>query len=374
LCIQRIAIAFEFGTTGGSERSMLAVVDRLPDAPFEFVALAPVAGRLADALKRRGISHVPLELRDASGARLPRRRACRNLAGAIRRCSPSLVHANSLSMGRLTGAIAAELSLPTIAHLRDILKLSRAAVGDLNRNRLLLAVSQATKRFHVEQGLHAERTRVLYNGVDPSRFRPRRQTGDLRRELGVADDRFLVATIGQIGLRKGQDVLAEAAATLSRRLPRVDYLFVGERYSAKAESIAFERNVIARFQEAGMGERLHLLGYRDDVARLMNEVDLLVHPAHQEPLGRVLLEAAAAGLPIVATSVGGTEEILVDDESARLIPAGNSQALARAIAELHDDARLRAEMAAAARKRVLARFDVDRAAREQAAVWCGMVE
>ena len=353
---------------------MLAVIDRLAGAAFEFVALAPPAGRLADAFKRRGISHIPLELRDACGTRLSRRHACENLAGAIRRCCPALIHANSLSMGRLTGAIAAELKLPSVAHLRDILKLSRAAVDDLNRNRLLLAVSQATKKFHVEQGVRAERTRVLYNGVDASRFRPRAPTGNLRRELGLSDDSFLVATIGQIGLRKGQDVLAEAAALLARRLPNVDYLLVGERYSSKAESIAFERNVLARFQEAGIGDRLHRLGYRGDVDRLMNEVDLLAHPAHQEPLGRVLLEAAASGLPIVATAVGGTGEILPGGESARLVPAGDSQALAEAIAELHGDPKKRAELAAAARKRILAQFDVDRTAREQAAIWRKMTE
>ena len=103
--------------------------------------------------------------------------------------------------------------------------------------------------------------------------------------------------------------------------------------------------------------------------RLMNEVDLLVHPAHQEPLGRVLLEAAASGLPIIATAVGGTEEILCDGESARLVASADPKSLAAAIIELHNDASQRLRYAAAARKRVETAFNARQAARELAAVW-----
>jgi glycosyltransferase involved in cell wall biosynthesis len=101
----------------------------------------------------------------------------------------------------------------------------------------------------------------------------------------------------------------------------------------------------------------------------MNEVDLLVHPAHQEPLGRVLLEAAASGLPMIATAVGGTEEILCNAESARLVPPADPMSLATAIVEMHSDAPKRLRYAAAARKRVETAFNAKQAARELAATW-----
>ena len=142
----------------------------------------------------------------------------------------------------------------------------------------------------------------MYNGVDVERFRPRAATGKLKTQLALPENCFLSATIGQIGLRKGQDVLAEAAALAAARMPHAHFLLVGQRHSSKAESIDFERNVTRTFYQAGLRDRLHLLGYRDDIDRLMNEIDLLVHPAHQEPLGRVLLEAAASEVPIVATA------------------------------------------------------------------------
>ena len=348
---------------------MLAVLDRLAGEEFEFVALAPESGPLADALAKRGIRHVPFHFHDKEGHRLPRNAVCRNLLSAVRVVSPQLVHANSLSMGRITGAIASEFSVPTVAHLRDILTLSRAAVADLNRNRRLIAVSQATRDFHVEQGFDSDRTQVLYNGVDCDRFFPRSTTGELKQELGLPEDAFLVVTIGQIGLRKGQDVLAEAAILAGDRLPAVHYLLVGERHSTKRESIEFEQNLISRFEEAGLGNRLHRLGNRNGVHRLMNEADLLVHPAHQEPLGRVLLEAAAAGLPMIATTVGGTAEIVEDGRSARLIPPGNPHALAEAMIELRFDNQRRKQLALNARHRMETTFSISRAATALKQLW-----
>ena len=348
---------------------MLAVLDRPVCRQFEFVAVAPSVGPLAEALDARGIRRVPLQLRDGDDKRLPRDAVCENLQSALAAVSPHVVHANSLSMGRLTGAIAEQIGVPTIAHLRDILKLGRAAIDDLNRNRLLIAVSRATRDFHIAQHLDAERTRVLYNGVDCAAFRPRPATGRLKRELGLPNDAFLVATIGQIGLRKGLDVLAEAAVRVAEHAPEMHYPVVGVRNSSKQESIDFESNLIARFEAAGLDDRLHRLGYRDDVPWIMNEADLLVHPAPQEPLGRVLLEAAASGLPIIATDVGGTSEIVEDGRSARLIPPNDPALLASAILELRGDGAVRERLAASARKRAESVFNSDAAARALCRVW-----
>ncbi|MEX2288390.1 MAG: glycosyltransferase family 4 protein, partial [Planctomycetaceae bacterium] len=367
--IKRIAILFEYATLNGGENSMLAAAEVLRGGDFEFVFLAPTHGRLAEVLRANGYQHLPLELHNATGERTPQDQARALVAGAVTACSPDLLHANSLSMGRLTGAISRDVVIPCVAHLRDIVGLSRAAVDDLSGNRLLLAVSRATRDFHVGQGLDADRVRVLYNGVDCRRFHPRPRTGALMTELGLPDSAFLIANIGQIGLRKGQDVLAEAACLLAAQLPESHYLLIGERNSQKPESVEFEARVIERFHAGGLGDRLRSLGYRDDVPRLLNEIDLLVHCAHQEPLGRVLLEAAASGTPIVATDVGGTREILADGQSARLVPAGNVRALADALAELHDNPGKRQSFATVARQRVSVDFSIEHAAQNLAGVW-----
>jgi len=353
----RLLLLCEYPTLHGGERSMLAVLDGICAAGFSVSAIAPPHGPLAETLRARGVDVLPFEPRGAGGRRLPQDQLRGQLARLIRRHKPDLLHANSLTMGRLVGPVAAESGVPSLAHLRDILRLSARAVGDLSCHRRLLAVSHATRDFHVAQGLDAEKTQVLYNGVDLEQFHPREATGRLHRELRLAPDAMLVGTIGQIGLRKGQDVLVRAATMLVGKLPDVHYVVVGARHSDKAESRRFEADLRAAAR-GDLAGHLHLLGVRDDVDRLLNELTLLVHPARQEPLGRVLLEAAASGLPVIATDVGGTREVFPSEEhAARLIPPGDPAALAAAIEELVVDPPARAELGAAARHRAEGAFD-----------------
>jgi len=365
----RIAVIFEFGSLHGGEHSMLSVIDQNVEKDVEFAALAPSRGPLQNALKSRGIAHVPFDVRDAHGQRRPQGDVLAELREKLQASECDLAHANSLSMGRLTGAISQELPFPCIAHLRDILKISRAAMRDLNHNTRMVAVSEATRDFHIAQGLDPNRVQTIYNGVDCLRFQPRPDDGSLREELGLSPEDFLVLTVGQIGLRKGQDVLAEAAALLAARWPDLRYLLAGERFSEKQESRDFERRMIERFENLDGGNRLYRLGYRSDMPRLMNAADLLVHPAHQEPLGRVLLEAAASGLPIVATDVGGTREILSHGKSALLVPPNDPQALAGAILQLACDPALRNRLAEQAREVILQKFPISRAADRLLSFW-----
>ena len=348
---------------------MLAVLDRLDQDRFQATALAPKTGPLAKMLGQFGIRHLPLELRDSLGARLPRPTACQRLRSAIATCRPDVVHANSLSMGRLTGAISSQIRIPCIAHLRDILKLSRKAIDDLNRNHMLVAVSQATAEYHINNGLDHRRTKVVYNGVDCELFRPRKHTGYLHRQLNLPEHSFLIATIGQIALRKGLHGLADAAARVAHRPTNIHYLLVGERNSQKEESILYEQAIIDRFRASQLQDRLHCLGYRTDIPQLLNEIQLLVHSAHQEPFGRVLLEAAASGVAIVATRVGGTEEMLEDGRSARLVDPNSPTALSKAIVELHDDSELRRRLARAALQEVTQRFPIESAVVDLLRVW-----
>jgi len=129
---------------------------------------------------------------------------------------------------------------------------------------------------------------------------------------------------------------------------------------------------------------VHWLGDRDDLPQLYNEFDLLVHCAHQEPLGRVLLEAAAAGVPIVATDVGGTSEILQHGQSALLVPAKNAEALrgaklsdaklsdaklSDAIVKSMSEQPLRVAYAANARSKIVERFSISTAAEKLSTLW-----
>jgi glycosyltransferase involved in cell wall biosynthesis len=364
----QVLLLCEYATLNGGEQSMLATLEGLGRTGFRVSVAAPPTGPLAETLRARGIEVEPFCTSGGTGSPChpSQARLRRELAELIARRRPDLVHANSLSMGRLSGPVAAELGVPSIAHLRDIVKLSRQAVADLDRHTRLLAVSRATRAFHVAQGLDAAKLHVLYNGVDLSQFRPESGNGYLHRELGLPPDARLIGTIGQIALRKGQDVLAHAAAKLVHEMPQVHFLIVGERYSNKGESREFEASL--RGAARRMPGRFHFLGFRSDVPRLLNEFFLLVHPARQEPLGRVLLEAAASGCPVVATDVGGTREIFpLRSRSALLVPPDDPEALAAAIRKVIGNRSLRLGLASRAGQRAQQKFDARDAAARLAA-------
>lgn len=346
---------------------MLAAIDAMDREGLELVAVAPEGGLLGEAIASRGLRHVPLQVFDEHRTRLPREQILPGLNNALKQVQADVVHANSLSMGVLTGLL--ELPIPRIAHLRDILRLSKNVVRLLNQNDLLIAVSKATRDFHVANGLDSLKTRVVYNGVDPGMFETTGSGQSVRTELSLPGDSLLALTVGQIGLRKGLDVLVDAIYLVAERLPNLHFLIAGERSSNKLESIEFEKQLRFALNASGLADRVHRLGYRSDVPRLMAESDLLIHAAKQEPLGRVLLEAAAAKLPIVATDVGGTSEIVQNNVSARLVPAGDPNELAIGIWEVTSDEALRTRFAAAAYQNAIETFDPRVAAAKLREAW-----
>lgn len=369
----RIGLLFEYSTLNGGEHSILAAVDQLQSQHCEFVAIAPTEGPLYGEFKRRSLPVQEFTLRNPDGQRLPKEELAERLEACIQTHSLDIVHANSLTMGRHLGAVADQLSVPTTSHIRDIMSLSNAAVNDLNQHRLLIAVSLATREFHIQQGVDAEKIVAVYNGIDCDQFQPRTVTSSLRDEFGLPEDAILSATIGQICLRKAQNDLAQAAVLLKEECPNLHYLLIGERHSTKQETIEFEAAIGEVFEAAGMPERLHRLGYRSDIASLLNEVDLVIHPARQEPLGRVLLEAAASGVPIIATNVGGTPEIFRDGESALLIPPAEPELLAGAIKQLVKSPSLGDQLARNARRVIIEKFNIQQNAQLLATTWESVV-
>ena len=233
----RLLILCEYPTLLGGERSLLASIRRLRDR-FEFVALAPSTGPLADALREAGINLAPSPLFDDRGHRVSRPLAFSRILDTARSFHADLLHANSLAMGRLTGALASQRPISCTAHLRDIISLSAAAIQDLNGNARLIAVSEATRQFHIGQGLDPAKTVMVHNGVDLDGFRPQPREKWIRRELGIPQDALVALTAGQIGLRKGWDVLAEAAAAIADRFPPLHVVLAGERYSDKPETVS----------------------------------------------------------------------------------------------------------------------------------------
>lgn len=357
-----VVALLEYPSLNGGERSLLSLVDRFSRGDVMLSALAPPEGPLADALVEKAIHHIPFSFQDGYGIRLPLEILRNQLETVLRRHAPDILHANSLSTSRIAGPVAESLGLKSIGHLRDMFRLSSAALKDLNRHTRLLAVSRATLEYHRAAGLSPTKSEILYNGVDLADFSPGNPSGFLHQELGIPPTGQLIGSIGQIAIRKGLEIALQGFCLCANQFPETHLVLVGERFSVKQESIDFERNLRTEVRDSGLSERIHFLGLRDDVQRILPELALLLHTARQEPLGRVLLEAGACQIPIVASDVGGTREIFPLPSQAILVPAGDPAAVATALSSALGDPQYADDLGRQARIRIAAHFNSARAA------------
>ncbi len=214
--LMRILYLFEYPTRNGGENSLLSVAPRLLERGVKAWAAAPAHGALSPALRDAGMSLVTWEGQATAGSLAARRENLEKLAQQI---APDLIHANSLSMTRLAGPVCQVLGIPCLGYLRDMMRPTRQSLRDLARATRLIAVSHATRDWYLELGLPPDMMHVVYNGVDLQQYQPRSPDGRLHYELGLPSHVKLVASIGQLGVRKGTDLFLRAAQPTAVETP-----------------------------------------------------------------------------------------------------------------------------------------------------------
>jgi glycosyltransferase involved in cell wall biosynthesis len=222
---------------------------------------------------------------------------------------------------------------------------------------VIVAISKThAKYLREEEGIEARKIEVIENGIDIGRLThiDTVRVSALKRELGIGDDEKVVIMVAALRPEKAHEVLLDAAQRLVGKGSNVRFLIVGGgSRQAMLEMMA---------DEMGLGESVHFLGRRDDVPELLHLSDVMVLPSHGvvETLPLSVLEAMAAGVPVVATAVGSLPEMITDGENGKLIPTGNPDALAVAIESIVTDEEAARSMAEVARERVADRYSVER--------------
>jgi glycosyltransferase involved in cell wall biosynthesis len=222
------------------------------------------------------------------------------------------------------------------------------------RQDLIIAISDHIARFTVARGVrHPARVRRVYHGLEPPVTRALEREGQrIRAELGIGPDAFLVGNVGRLAPQKGQRHLIRAMPLLLERVPRAHAVIAGG-----GDLEAFLRDLA---DEMGVAERVHVLGPRKDVPELMHAIDVFAMPSIWEGFGLVLLEAMAAGRPIVASRVATIPEVVVDGKTGLLVPAGDPLALAEALAQLAHQSALATRFGEAGRERLRRHFSIDK--------------
>jgi glycosyltransferase involved in cell wall biosynthesis len=217
----------------------------------------------------------------------------------------------------------------------------------------IVAVSSAVKDVLVDYGVDPARVEVVYDGTDPFRYRAGLDRARVRRELGVPDGAPLVGKVANFYPGwKGHDTFLAAAQVVLRTLPEARFVLVGK--STDSETM---RSWVAA---AGLSERVILAGYRTDVPDVLAALDVLANcPRAREGLSVAILEALAAGRPVVATRVGGIPEIVRDGETGLLVPPDDPEALAGAIVRMLSDPALASRLGSNGARLVREHFTLD---------------
>ncbi len=193
------------------------------------------------------------------------------------------------------------------------------------------------------------RLRIVYNGCDPDEVSARVEPGRVRAELGLDADRPVVSLVGEVGWRKGQEILLAAAARLRGEHPGAVYLLAGE-----GDGLA---DLQARSRGMGLDDgTVRFLGFRPDPLSVMADSDVVVLPSRREGFPNSLLEAMALGRPVVATAVDGIPELVVPGRTGALVPVDDVEGFAAQLGALLDDPARRRAWGEAGRLRVRRRF------------------
>jgi len=355
---------------GGAQRNTLYTVEHLDRSEFE-AALAWGPGDPLDeaaaaipGLRREPVPELVRPLAPALDAR-----ALRRLVDVMRRFSPQVVHTHSSKAGVLGRAAARITRTPVVVHsihgfgftplqsgpVRALYVIAERVMSRWTDH--FIAVSESNLREGAALGVvPPERASVIRSGIELERFRRAAGGGEVRRRLGLPPAAPLVVQIGNFKPQKAPLDFVRAAAAVAREVPEAWFVMVGDgALRPAAEELA---------SDLGVAGRMVFCGWWDDVPGLLAASRVSVLTSRHEGLPRAAVESLAAGVPVVATAVDGTPEVVRDGCNGFLVAAGDVAGIARRVRGLLVDGELHRRLAAAAPQGLEA-FDIDHMVRQQ---------
>lgn len=353
----KVLVVTTSAIAGGAERALNGLIRRLPDDIEPTVALLQ-QGPLAGWLRDQGCDVVSFD----AGRTRQLHRTFGTVAGLrklVRRIDADVV-LSSQSKSHVYGGVAATLTgTPAVWWQHGIPRRSRieTVAGAIPAAGVVVGSAAAEQA----QRTLTPRRRVvrIAPGVDVGALAQRRGDGRAVRATLGWDEQRIVGIVGRLEPSKGQVTFLRAAAEVARVRPDVRFVVVGGAILGWEGS--YPKDLRALAADLGLDDRTHFAGHQDDVAPWFDACDVVVHAAHDEPFGLVLVEAMALAKPLVAADAGGPRDIVEHGVSGLLVPPRDERALAAAVERLLADAALAARLSAGAELRGWA-FDEQRMA------------
>jgi L-malate glycosyltransferase len=334
-------------TWRGGQNQVLVTVLGLRALGHRAALVAHPSGELRRRA-REGLDLIPLAPRSELDLS-----AAWRLSRVLRRLRPDVLHAHDphgVAMSALALSMSTQSPKPRLVAARRVdFHLGRNALSRWKYRQvdLFICASDAIRRMVVADGVPKRRAVTVHEGIDLARV-DAAPPAPLHEELSLPRGAPIVGNVAALVPHKGQRHLVDAAAEVVRRQPDMRVVIAGEG--------ELQRALQQQIRHHRLGKHVVLAGFRPDVLSLHKAFDIFVMSSITEGLGTSLLDAMACGRPVVATSVGGIPEVVVDGETGLLVPPRDAAALADAIGRLLADPQLRQRMGAAGLQRVTERF------------------
>ena len=346
----------ETGGTGGAETVYIDIVRSLDPTRWRSVAVLPIHNWMYEQLIGYGIEPVVVpERRSFDVVFLTR------MSLLIKRLGVDLIHAHLFGSAVRAAMLARVCGVPAIATLhgavdldsRERLRDLKVAVVNHGLRRVIFVSKQLQRTLLDTVPIRRSLATVITNGIDPTPFLSS-SGGGFRAESGIGPDEFVVGTVATPGRSaKGLDILLDAVSILKTLSPGCRFVVVGPLDYGRGTEILRDRDA------RGLTNDILFTGFRSDVNRALATFDVYALTSRSEGFPLSLLEAMAAGLPIVATRCGGPEEILDDGITGLLVANESAEAIAHAIARLRTNSLERRRLGDAARAAVTERFTLE---------------
>jgi glycosyltransferase involved in cell wall biosynthesis len=323
------------GEITGGNIVCLRLIEEALKRGYEVIVNSPKPGKFTDIVQAKGIKVYSVNIRRSFYLWGAVKLAC-----IIKQEGVDLVHSHTPLAGTVLSRVAGWLAgVPVIshAHIWDFfnrnpwIKRYQFLFNWVSSRFLcarIIAVSESVKIDIIKQGVAADKTSVIYNGIDLTSLSLEKTAAKIREEFGLKPNQPIVGTVARLCKNKGQHVLIKAMREVARNYPDAVVILVGEDlleggvYRKKLENLA---------NDLGIKQQIIFAGYRANIIDFMSAFDLFVLPSAFEGLAIVILEAMAARKPVIASLEGGTPEIVVHGQTGNLTTFGDSDALAEAI-------------------------------------------
>ena len=355
----RVLLAENAGSfLGGGQVSFLSLMANMDRSRFEPYVVCPEDGDFLEEVLERGIPALVRRmpsLRGLGALRLPS--ALRSWLTLIKKFQIDLLHANGTRAMIYAGLVGKIASIPVLWHVR-VLETDGLLDRFLARlsTRILVNSHAVAGRFDFLGGQSGSRgPTVVPNGVEQQVFERATLDPALRKDWKL-DGSFVLLELAQLISWKRQELALQILSLLRGRGMNASLVLVGDEVPSSQGERARLRNLASRL---GVANHCIFAGFRRDIPEVLKQADLLIHPAREEPFGRALIEAMAAGLPVVASGGGGVEEVIEDGVTGVVVRSASPDVWVSAIEKLYEDQPLRQQMGAAGRQRVKERFSIE---------------